>query len=379
MRNPASPTLRLDAPATRSCTASTGVQPTTAPGDASECLPGQVCAPTRALLESAQDLGTFLAEAPSVLAPGGEIVTRSARMLTLLEQAQRVAASKVSVLLEGESGTGKELVARLIHRCSPRVRKPFVCVNCAALSESLVESELFGHEKGAFTGAAESRAGRFEWAHGGTLLLDEISEISVKLQAKLLRVLEAEEFERVGGAETVRVDVRVLATTNRNLEQEIAGGNFRQDLFYRLNTVQFRLLPLRSRREDIPILVAHFVERFRHEAGDRVDTVAARTLELLTAYDWPGNVRQLRNVIQRACLLAAGPEIQPEDLPPLEPVLAGSEALPTTTLSEMERRVILSTLREFGGNKTAVAKRLGVTTRTLLNKLNRYRQQGMVS
>ncbi len=377
MRNPATPIAQPDAPAPAVSLAphAAAVLSRTA---AVESSPVRVRANTRSLLESAHDLATLVADSPPVVADGGEIVTQSPRVHALLEQARRSAASKVSVLIEGESGTGKELLARLIHRSSPRAHKPLVCVNCAALSESLVESELFGHEKGAFTGAAESRAGRFEWAHGGTLLLDEISEISAKLQAKLLRVLEAEEFERVGGAETLRVDVRVLATTNRNLEQEIARGNFRQDLFYRLNTIQLTLPPLRARREDIPALVAHFVGRYRDEAGGRVEGVTTRTMELLTAYAWPGNVRQLRNVIHRACILAPGPEIQPEDLPPLEPGVPGPESQPATTLSEIERRVILSTLRELGGNKTAVAQRLGVTTRTLLNKLKRYRAQGMV-
>ncbi len=306
--------------------------------------------------------------------PEHGIVARSALMGRLIEQARQVAGSKASVLIEGESGTGKELIARLIHRSSSRSGRPFIRVNCAALSESLVESELFGHEKGAFTGADESRAGRFERADGGTLLLDEISEMSVKLQAKLLRALEEEEFERVGGARTLRVDVRVVATTNRHLERESRQGTFRHDLYYRLNAVHLLLPPLRSRPEDIPLLAWHFFHHFRHEATSGVTGIAEQTLKILSAYDWPGNVRQLRNVIHRACILAQSPQIQPHDLPPLEREPAEIIPMPQT-IAEMERRLILSTLRETNGNKTAAAQRLGVTPRTLLNKMKLYGRQ----
>ncbi len=248
-------------------------------------------------------------------------------------------------------------------------------VNCAALSESLVESELFGHDKGAFTGAEESRPGRFERAQGGTLLLDEISEMSVKLQAKLLRVLEEEEFERVGGTRTLKMDVRILATTNRPLEQDSARGHFRQDLFYRLNAIHFHLPPLRARREEIMPLANHFFARYRHEAGQPLRAIASGAQKLLTAYHWPGNVRQLRNILHRACILARGDEIQAADLPLLEeapPLLLG---FPGQTIAAMEREMILRTLREMAGNKTATAQRLGITTRTLLNKLNQYLRQ----
>ncbi len=304
-----------------------------------------------------------------------ELIAASPAMRALLRQAGRVAASKASVLIEGETGTGKELLARLIHTSGPRARRPFVRVNCAALSEGLVESEFFGHEKGAFTGAEQARPGRFELADGGTLLLDEVSETSVKLQAKLLRALEEEEFERVGGTRTLAVDVRVLATTNRNLEEEVARGGFRRDLYYRLGVVTLKVPPLRARREDIPVLAAHFFARFRGEAPARLERLASRTVEILRGHDWPGNVRQLRNAVQRACLLAEGPEVRPEDLPSLDEPAASADGLPEGTLDEIERRVILATLRTTGGNKTAAAERLGITARTLLNKLNRYREE----
>ncbi len=302
-------------------------------------------------------------------------VTASPVIQELLDRARRVAASRVSVLVEGESGTGKELIARLLHAASARAGGPYVCVNCAALSESLVESELFGHEKGAFTGAEQARPGRFELAHGGTLLLDDVSETPPAIQAKLLRALEEQQFERVGGTRTLRVDVRVLATTNRDLAQQVARGAFRQDLYYRLNSVHLRLPPLRHRREDVPVLALHFFQRFREEAAMPLRGFAPRTLQLLTAADWPGNVRQLRNAVHHACLLARGPDIRPEDLPAAESTSLQWEERPRT-LAEVEKQCILQTLREVGGNKTAAAHRLGVTPRTLLNKITRYRQAG---
>lgn len=302
------------------------------------------------------------------------IVAASAVVRRLLTQAERIANSKLPVLIEGENGTGKELIAHLIHSSSPRSRKPFVRVNCAALSESLVESELFGHEKGAFTSAEDSRPGRFELADGGTFLLDEISEMSARLQAKLLRVLEEEEFERVGSSKTLQVDVRIIATTNRDLERECRLGNFRADLYYRLNGLLLTLPPLRARPEDIRPLADYFFEQFKREGGSRLQGISARAMEMLTAYAWPGNVRQLRNVIHRACILADGREIQPQDLPAFADLSAPAIHGSGGTLAEMERHLILNTLRESGGNKTAAAKQLGVTPRTLLNKLNEYRK-----
>ena len=305
--------------------------------------------------------------------PESGVVAQAKVTRQLLEQARQVAPSKAAVLIEGESGTGKELVARLIHGFSSRAHRPFVCVNCAALSETLVESEWFGHEKGAFTGAEECRPGRFELADGGTLLLDEISEMSVKLQAKLLRVLEEEEFERVGGVKTMRVDVRILATTNRNLEIECRRGTFRYDLFYRLNAIQLRLPPLRDRREDIGPLADHFFAKFSKDAPPGLRGISDAAKKILTGYHWPGNIRQLRNIVHRACILAKGNEILAQDVPFLEP--AWNPGATPQTIADMERQLILTTLSETGGNKTATAQKLGVTTRTLLNKLNKYRRQ----
>jgi two-component system response regulator AtoC len=304
----------------------------------------------------------------------GVLITESPLMRMAIAQARRVALSKAAVLVEGESGTGKELIARLIHQTSPRAAQPFIRVNCAALSEGLVESELFGHEKGAFTGADHEHSGRFERAHRGTLLLDEIGEMPLKLQAKLLRVLEQEEFERVGGDRILKVDVRIVATTNRNLERECSQGGFRRDLYYRLSGVEIRLAPLRSRPEDIPPLVQHFLACFGHEGLVPVVDIAPRGLELLQACSWPGNVRQLRNVIHRSCILATGCRIRAEDLSGLHEVSPSPNTPTGQTLAEIERQVILQTLREVGGNKTAAAQRLGVTTRTLLNKVKRYRE-----
>jgi transcriptional regulator with PAS, ATPase and Fis domain len=327
--------------------------------------------PTRGLLSAVSDLQDFL-EPETLTLPN--IVARSPVMLKLLDQARRFAASKASVLVVGESGTGKELITRFIHMSSPRSRFPYVCVNCAALSENLIESEMFGHERGAYTGAVETHQGRFERAHRGTLLLDEISEISPKLQAKLLRVLEEEEIERVGGRKPISIDVRVLATSNRELRKEVALGQFRQDLLYRLNVVQIRVPALRERPQDIAPLAAHFLAQFRDESPAATTGISKRALELLQKHSWPGNVREFRNVMQHACLLAKGSEVQPEDLPSLD-VLEPGEMAPRT-LEQIERDAILSTLRELGGNKTEAARRLGVTPRTLLNKMNRYRQEG---
>jgi two-component system, NtrC family, response regulator HydG len=304
----------------------------------------------------------------------GLMVTASTSLHAVLDQARMVARSPIAVLIQGESGTGKELLARLIHANSQRSGGPWVRVNCAALSETLVESELFGHEKGAFTGAETARPGRFELAHTGTLLLDEIGEMPLKLQAKLLRVLEEEEFERVGGTNTLRVDVRVVATTNRLLEAEVAAGAFRQDLLYRLNAVTLQVPPLRDRPEDIPLLVQHFFHRYRQESSQALRGFSKRALEIAQTYSWPGNVRQLRNAVHRACLLAAGPDIEPYDLPALHESSSASDQETGQTLAFVEKQMILGTLQDVGGNKTVAASRLGITTRTLHNKLARYRQ-----
>ena len=290
--------------------------------------------------------------------------------------ARRVATSTASVLITGESGTGKEVLARWIHRHGRKPDSAYIRVNCAALAESLIESELFGHERGAFTGAHEQRIGKFELASGGTLLLDEISEVPMRIQAKLLRVLEEQELQRVGGNETVRLNVRVLATSNRNLEEEVAAGRFRLDLFHRLNIVQFHLPPLRERPEDLELLVSYFCRKFHTESPAKVEGFSANAIETMKRFSWPGNVRQLRNTVHRACILSEQKIVRevPLDL------AAGrkSESLPAEfcdlTLFEMERRIIEATLNRFQGNKRLAADSLGITARTITNKLNEYRE-----
>ena len=304
------------------------------------------------------------------------LIASSTALLDALAKAKHVARSKVPVLIQGETGTGKELVARLIHEHSPRKDRPLVPVNCAAFSESLVESELFGHEKGAFTGADQRHAGYFERADGGSVLLDEIGEMPLKLQAELLRVLEEETFARVGGEQLLTVNVRIIATTNRELEREIHEGRFRSDLFYRLNAVTLFLPPLRSRAQEIPHLVQYFIERYGDQGIVPVHSIAPKALQLLQEYQWPGNIRQLRNVIQHACVLAHGARIEVHDLPALpDGTITSAPLNHPQTLAEIERDRILETLREVGGNRTAAALRLGVTTRTLQNKLKLYREE----
>jgi transcriptional regulator with PAS, ATPase and Fis domain len=304
-----------------------------------------------------------------------QLIARSRVILDLIAKATRVARSKVPVLIQGESGTGKELLARLIHEASPRRGKPFIQVNCASFSEALVESELFGHEKGAFTGAEQRHLGYFERAGQGSLLLDEIGEMPLKLQAKLLRVLEEETFDRVGGEQTLKVDVRLIATTNRDLEQEVALGQFRRDLYYRLNALPLHMPALRTRPEDISPLVHYFIERYGDQDTARVTAIAPQALRILHAYSWPGNIRQLRNVIHHACVLASTDCIEASDLPELrEPAAASMPSASGRTLADIERQLILTTLHDVGGNKTAAALRLGVTARTLQNKLKKYRE-----
>jgi DNA-binding NtrC family response regulator len=283
-----------------------------------------------------------------------------------VDLAKRAAKSDATVLLLGESGTGKEVIARAIHRWSERAAGPYVAVNAAALAESLLESELFGHEKGAFTGAVARRAGKFELAHGGTIFLDEIGDISAALQAKLLRVLQERTFERVGGTETVTVDVRVLAATNRDLKKRVVEGKFRADLFYRLNVVTVQLAPLRERRADIRPLAEHFLRELK--AGARL---APETMAVLERYDWPGNVRELRNAIERAVVLHDGEEVTPGDLP--AEILLSGEAPPDSFHAQVEeyrRRLIKETLSRFGGNQTRAAEALKLQ-RTYLARLIR--------
>ena len=299
-----------------------------------------------------------------------------------MEVVATVAASRATVLLQGESGTGKELFARAIHDQSPRADEPFITVNCAALPEGLVESALFGHEKGAFTGATVRSAGAFERAHGGTLLLDEISEMRLDLQAKLLRVLQEQEFERVGGNQPIQVDVRVIATTNRDLKAEVEGGRFRSDLYYRLNVLPIRAPTLRERLEDIPRLVQHFVVRAAELQGGAPPTIAPETLEVLQRYPWPGNVRELANAVERAVILCRGSVLQPGDFdqqirdaashpprPAIVPDLAGTQTV-DYNLDAIERMAIERALAATGGNRTRAARLLGISERTLRNKLN---------
>jgi DNA-binding NtrC family response regulator len=309
----------------------------------------------------------------------GEIIGETQPIRAVLESVRRVAPSKATVFIRGESGTGKELVARAIHALSPRREAPFVRVNCAALSETLLESELFGHERGAFTGAVQRREGRFELANKGTLLLDEVSEISPRIQAKLLRVLEEEEFERVGGQRTLKVDVRVIATSNRNLEAAIKDGTFREDLFYRLHVVPIVLPPLRERKEDVPLLVRSFLERFARENGKNVTKVTPAAMTRLCAYHWPGNVRELSNVIHRAVVLAPADAVDVEQLPLPADDGARSEALAAAVgmrAEDVERELILRTLRSTDGNRTRTAELLDLTARTINNKIRLYRTQG---
>ncbi|MCF8064518.1 MAG: sigma-54 dependent transcriptional regulator [Desulfarculaceae bacterium] len=309
----------------------------------------------------------------------GEIIGDSKAMRQVYGLIDKVAATKATVLLTGESGTGKELIARAIHARSPRAEEPFVAVNCMALTETLLESELFGHEKGAFTGATSRRKGRFEMAHGGTLFLDEVGEMSLSLQVKLLRVLQERTFERVGGNLQLSVDVRIVAATNRDLTQAVESGDFREDLFYRLNVVRIDVPPLSQRREDLPVLVAHFVKKYAAEVGRPAPQVDKQAMELIYSHSWPGNVRELENAIERAVILA-GDSITPGDLP-LE-IRPGQEAASATelprdmslnnALEDLERRMIVRALSEAGGVASHAAEALGLTKSNLAYKLKKY-------
>ncbi len=340
--------------------------------------------------------------------PDGDMIAIADASRRLAELARRVAVSDCTVLIAGESGTGKEVLARFIHRNSPRASKPFVAVNCAAIPENMLEAILFGHERGAFTGAHAAHPGKFEQAQGGTLLLDEVTEMPLGLQAKLLRVLQEREVERLGGRVPIALDVRVLATTNRDLRTEVAEGRFREDLYYRLNVFPLSTLPLRARRDDVlPLAMKLLTSRCR--AGERIPALAADAAHLLLTYPWPGNVRELDNVMQRALILANGPLIDREHihLEPLngahqaaaaEPMLGrGAKSAPSSSeanatrvperpeseralassLSAAEHELILEALRADNGNRQAVAKRLGISPRTLRYKLARMREAGV--
>ncbi|MDB4960102.1 MAG: Response regulator of zinc sigma-54-dependent two-component system [Myxococcales bacterium] len=305
------------------------------------------------------------------------IVGVSPPMQRVFEVVDQVAPSRATVMITGESGTGKELVANAIHQRSPRASGPFIKLHCAALAESLLESELFGHEKGSFTGAMARKDGRFQLADGGTLFLDEIGEISPSIQVKLLRFLQEHEFERVGGTQTVRVDVRVIAATNRNLTEEVAKGRFREDLFYRLNVVALEMPPLRERRTDIPALAKFFLDRYAKENAKPIDSFEPETMELLIAYDWPGNVRELENAIERAVVLTNGTTIEARSLPPnVRPrhTPAGMPLIPGATLEDIEKYAILETLKATGGSTSKAAELLGISVRTIQYRLHQYNE-----
>ena len=301
----------------------------------------------------------------------------SSAMKGMYDQIRKVAQSKSTVFIRGESGTGKELVARAMHYTGPRANQPFIKVNCAALSAGLLESELFGHEKGAFTGAHDRKIGRFELADGGTLLLDEVSEMSLELQPKLLRALQEREIERVGGSHPISVDTRIIATSNRDLEKEVADGKFREDLFFRLNVIPIELPPLRSRREDISPLVEHYVNHFAAENGRSRMKVSAEAMKRLTAYQWPGNVRELQNSVERAVVLSDKTELQAGDFALLDATSGVGQSTGTgiragMTVGQVERELIYATLEVCGDNKTQAAGMLDISVRTLRNKLKEY-------
>lgn len=325
------------------------------------------------------------------------LVGESPQFRRVMDTIATVAPTRATVLLEGESGTGKELFARAIHDQSPRHDGPFIALNCAAMPDGLIESALFGHEKGAFTGATARTAGAFERAHGGTLLLDEISEMRLDLQAKLLRVLQEHEFERVGGHQAIKVDVRLIATTNRDLRAEVEAGRFRADLFYRLNVVPIRTPPLRERKEDLPVLVQHFARRAAEEIGVPLNSIAPEAMDLLMLHSWPGNVRELANAVERAVILSRGNPLRPDvfhgmldsavrpaaPAPPGITVPATAQPAPATVadgsaafnLDALERVAIQRALVATGGNRSKAAKLLGISERTLRNKLNGRRDE----
>ncbi|MGQ3017354.1 sigma-54-dependent transcriptional regulator FlbD [Phenylobacterium sp.] len=324
------------------------------------------------------------------------MVVHDPNMQAVLKLADQVAASEASILITGESGSGKEVVARYVHQKSRRAAKPFISVNCAAIPENLLESELFGHEKGAFTGALARRIGKFEEANGGTLLLDEISEMDARLQAKLLRAIQEREIDRVGGAKPVKVDIRILATSNRDLAQAVKDGTFREDLLYRLNVVNLRLPPLRDRPGDIVALAEFFVKKYAAANGVPEKPLSTEARRRLAAHRWPGNVRELENAMHRAVLLSVGDEITEDavrlpDGQPLSPADAGARAAQAAsfaaeavqrsfvgqTVAEMEQQLIIDTLEHCAGNRTHAANILGISIRTLRNKLKEYTEAGV--
>jgi two-component system NtrC family response regulator/two-component system response regulator HydG len=319
------------------------------------------------------------------------LVGESPEMLSVFKTIRQVAPSSASVLLLGESGTGKELFAQALHQNSPRRAKPFVKVACAALPETLLESELFGHEKGSFTGAVYTRAGRFEAADGGTLFLDEIGDISPTVQVKLLRFLEEREFERVGGNRTFKVDVRIVAATHRDLKKKLEEGTFREDLFYRLNVIEIHIPPMRERPGDIPLLAHHFLRKYADANGKEIKGISDEVLALLLSHPWPGNVRELENAMERAVVLSDGPLLAPAHFPTLRRAVAGEAAkpssggtslgvrIPGSTLADLEREAILRTLEAVGGSTSKAATILDISARKIQYKLKEYQQAGVIT
>ena len=311
------------------------------------------------------------------------LIGQSPSMLQMFDIIRQVAPTRASVLITGETGTGKELVAHALHNLSPRKAGPFVAVHAAALPTTLLESELFGHEKGAFTGAVERRAGRFEMADGGTIFLDEVGELEPAMQVKLLRVLEERRFERVGGNKTIEVDVRLVAATNRDLKKMVAEGKFRDDLFYRLSVVTVNLPPLRERRDDVPLLVTAFNRQYSEENNTPVRDITQETINLLMAYDWPGNVRELRNAVEQMVVLARGERLTVRDIPAA--IRSGADLTKisvvrpgvTMTVEEAERQLIIQALKDTEGNRTKAAEKIGMSRRTLHRKLKEYHLESL--
>ena len=335
-----------------------------------------------------QEENTYLKQQLKAKYKFENIIGSSDRMQKVFSLIDKVSGTDSTVLVLGESGTGKELVAKALHYNSPRAQNPFVPVNCGAIPEELLESELFGHEKGAFTGAFRTRIGRFELANGGSIFLDEISEMSPNLQVKLLRVIQEREFERVGGVKSIRTDVRIIAATNRDLEEEVAQGRFREDLYYRLNVIPLNLPPLRERRDDIPLLVKHFMDKYGREKNSRITGFSRRAMNLLAHYRWPGNVRELENLVERVLVLCDGTEVDTADLP--ERIAAGtprtSEVVPlidlpetgidlSTAVSEFEKAIIMQALTRSNWVKNRAAKLLHVNRTTLVEKIKKQNLQ----
>ncbi len=312
----------------------------------------------------------------------GSFIAHDKGMRKIIEMLDKVAPTQAPILIQGESGTGKEVIARYIHKLSKRATGPYVGINLAAIPDTLLESELFGYEKGAFTGAYATRVGKFELAHDGTILLDEVTEISIGLQAKLLRVLQEKQIDRVGSKAPIAVDFRVIATTNRDIEIDVKEGRFRRDLYFRLNVIPIKVPPLRSRKDDILPLAAHFITKIARREGMGEKFLTPQAKDALLGYSWPGNVRELENVIERSMILTDGPEMSPETI---TLGMEGSEEAPGqavgvgTTIHDMEKNLIMSTLQSMDGNRTKAATLLGISIRTLRNKLNEYSGNGQFS